>query len=313
MRRISVRPAFTLIELLVVIAIIAVLIGLLVPAVQKVREAAARAQCTNNLKQLGLALHGYHDGRKVFPPGYQAAGPFVDGAADTAPGWGWGAFILPYLEQGPLHRQLNFNQPVQNSPAIQTMLAVYLCPSDVPAPSAFTVPDGFGSPICLAAPSSYAACCGGDESDTFGPNGRGVFFRNSAIRMADITDGTSETILIGERAWANANGIWAGAINNGVCRRGALNPCPGNSASWYPAAALVLAHSHLNNALTDTDGGLDDFSSRHIGGSNFLFADGSVRFVRSVPGDRPGGYTPDSLILQAMGTRNGGETIPADF
>jgi prepilin-type N-terminal cleavage/methylation domain-containing protein/prepilin-type processing-associated H-X9-DG protein len=308
------RLGFTLIELLVAIAIISVLIALLVPAVQKVRAAAARTQCLNNLKQIGLALHGYHDAKKILPPGYLATSPFVDGATDTAPGWGWGAFILPYLEQGSVHRQLDFSEPVQKSAAIQTMLAVYQCRSDVLPSSAFSVPDGFGNPLCLAAASSYAACVGGDESDTFGPSGLGILYRNSRTRMTDITDGTSNTILIGERAWANANGIWAGAINNGVIKRGALNRCPGGGAAWYPAATLVLAHSHLNNTTTDTDGGLDDFSSLHSGGSNFLFADGTVRFLRSVPSDLPGGgYTPDSLILQALGTRNGGESVPSDF
>src|SRR6516162_4869863 len=118
----TLHRGFTLIELLVVIAIIAVLIALLVPAVQKVRAAAARTQCLNNLKQIGLALHGYHDAKKILPPGYLATSPFVDGATDTAPGWGWGAFILPYLEQGSVHRQLDFSEPVQKSAAIQTML-----------------------------------------------------------------------------------------------------------------------------------------------------------------------------------------------
>src|SRR5205814_5732564 len=122
------------------------------------------------------------------------------------------------------------------------------------------------------------------------------------------------TILIGERAWSNANGIWAGAINGGVIKRGELNSCPGNGAASYPAGMLVQAHSHLNNTATDTDGGLDDFSSRHPGGSNFLFADGSVRFLRSVPGDLlSGDFTPDSLLLQALSTRANGETVPDDF
>jgi prepilin-type N-terminal cleavage/methylation domain-containing protein/prepilin-type processing-associated H-X9-DG protein len=311
------RKAFTLIELLVVIAIIGVLIGLLLPAVQKVRETANRLSCQDNLKQIGLALHHYHDTQKTLPPGYQALGPYSDGATDTAPGWGWGAFLLPYLEQDNLYRQLDFRQPIKNSPAIQTLVKVYLCPSDLTPQQAFTVPDGFGDPVALAAPCSYAACVGGDESDTAGPTGLGVFYRNSQTRLTDITDGTSTTILIGERAWANANGIWAGAIPGGVIRRGAANPCqPVVAGAWFPASTLVLAHSHLNNALTDPDGsaGMDDFSSKHPGGSNFVFADGSVHFLRSVPGDHPdGSFTADGLIFQALGTRCGGEVVSGDW
>src|SRR5262249_27432706 len=131
------RAGFTLIELLVVIAIIAVLIGLLLPAVQKVREAANRTKCQNNLKQIGLACHNYHDVDKALPPGYLAAGPYTDGAMDTAPGWGWAAFLLPYLEQDNLYRQIDLNQPVQNSPAIQAVLPGFLCPSDVVPPTPF--------------------------------------------------------------------------------------------------------------------------------------------------------------------------------
>jgi prepilin-type N-terminal cleavage/methylation domain-containing protein/prepilin-type processing-associated H-X9-DG protein len=308
------RSAFTLIELLVVIAIIGTLVGLLFPAVQKVRETASRMSCQDNLKQIGLALHNFHDANRRLPPGYRASAPYSDGASDTTPGWGWGSFILPYLEQDNLYWQLDFNQPVQNSPAIQTMVKVYLCPSDATPPEAFPVPDGFGNMVCLAGPSCYAACVGGDESGTTDATGRGIFYRNSQTRMTDITDGTSNTILIGERAWANAQGIWAGAVSGGVCKRGHSNPCPGTGAGWYPASTLVQAHSHLNNTTTDTDGGLDDFSSRHTGGSNFVFADGSVHFIRSVPGDNPdGSYAPDGLIFQAMGTRANGEVIPGDW
>jgi prepilin-type N-terminal cleavage/methylation domain-containing protein/prepilin-type processing-associated H-X9-DG protein len=311
------RSAFTLIELLVVIAIIGVLIGLILPAVQKVREAASRLSCQDNLKQIGLALHHYHDTHRAFPPGYQALDPYLDGATDTAPGWGWGAFLLPYLEQDNLYRQINFHQPVQDSAATQTLVKIYLCPSDLTPGAAFPVPDGFGNTLCLAAPTSYAACVGGDETDTTAATGLGVFFRNSAIRMMDITDGTSNTILIGERAWSNANGIWAGAVPGGVIMRGQSNPCqPVVPGAWFPAATLVLAHCHLNNALTDPDGsaGMDDFGSRHFGGTNFAFADGSVHFLRSVPGDNPdGSLTADGLVFTALGTRANGEIVPGDW
>src|SRR5438132_1655199 len=165
MMRKTERDAFTLIELLVVIAIVGVLTGLLLPAVQKARESANRLKCQNNLKQIGLALHNYHDANRSFPPGYRASVPYYDGATDTTPGWGWGAFILPFIEQGNLDRQLNFNQPVQNSLVIQTMVKVYLCPSDFTPEAAFPVPDAFGNTVALAAPSSYTACVGGDESD----------------------------------------------------------------------------------------------------------------------------------------------------
>jgi prepilin-type N-terminal cleavage/methylation domain-containing protein/prepilin-type processing-associated H-X9-DG protein len=308
---------FTLIELLVVIAILGILIGLLVPAVQKVREAAARIQCRNNLHQLGVACHNYHDTNGTLPPGYWASAPYVDGATDTAPGWGWAAFLLPYVEQDNLYRQLDLGRPVQDSPAIQTVVKVYLCPSDLYPDGAFTVTDGFGSPLALAAPCSYAACVGGDESETTGPTGRGIFYRNSRTRLTDITDGTSSTILVGERAWSNANGVWAGAIPDGVIKRGQQNPCqPNVPGAWFPAATLVQAHAHLNNALVDPDGsaGMDDFGSRHFGGSNFLFADGSVHFVRSISGDNANSsYTADGRSFQALGTRDGGEVVPGDF
>src|SRR5947209_6699415 len=156
------RRAFTLVELLVVIAIIGTLVGLLLPAVQKVREAANRLKCQNNLKQIGLACHSYHDANQGFPPGYLATASYTDGATDTTPGWGWGTFLLPYLEQDNLYRQIDRAQPVQNSPAIQTTVKAYLCPSDAPPPSAFPLTGPTGTSIVSAAPSSYAASCGPD-------------------------------------------------------------------------------------------------------------------------------------------------------
>jgi prepilin-type N-terminal cleavage/methylation domain-containing protein/prepilin-type processing-associated H-X9-DG protein len=299
------RHAFTLIELLVVIAIIAILIGLLVPAVQVVREAASRTQCMNNLKQIGLALHGYHDANRRFPPGYFAAGPHVNGATDTAPGWGWAAYILPYLEQKNLYAQLNLSQPIQSSPGAQTVVQLYLCPSDLVASGPFAVVDSSGNPVCLTAPSSYVAYCGGTDRTT-AATGTGVFYRNSRTRVSDITDGTSNTLLVGERAWANVKGTWAGAISGGLCDQGQYNPQFVAGKPGQGAASLVLAHSSTNNNTAGR--GLDDSSSRHRAGSNFLFADGSVHFIRNV---LPG--TADNLDLRALGTRAGGEILSGDL
>lgn len=319
------RRAFTLIELLVVIAIIAVLLALMLPAVQSAREAARRIQCVNNLKQLGLALHTYHDAIGSFPMGYIARGPFVNGASATAPGWSWAVMILPQLEQQPLFSSVNFVLPVQapqNQTTIGSALATFVCPSDVTA-GLFSVPDASGNVVASVAPSSYAACVGGNETDTAtgihdDGLGTGVFFRNSRTRLAEIIDGASNTIAVEERAWAKAEGTWAGAIPNGTIRRGQLNSCPMTGTLYYPAATLVQAHCHMLNTNTDPDGGLDDASSMHPAGANFLFADGAVHFLKNILGDGadlPNGttiYTPAQVVFQALATRAGGEIISAD-
>ncbi|HUY88548.1 MAG TPA: DUF1559 domain-containing protein [Pirellulales bacterium] len=306
------RAAFTLVELLVVIAIIGVLLALLLPAVQAAREAARRSQCTNNLKQMGVACQNYHDVFRHFPAGYLATVAYNNADHDTTPGWSWAALLLPYVEQQNLHARINFSLPVENpvnAAAVQTMLPIFLCPSDQTPDAAFAVPDATGKPVVLAAPSSYACCTGPDVSAADGPTGLGVMFRNSGIRMGDIIDGTSTTIVIGERAWANTNGIWPGAVNGGVVLRGQGNQNPGNVATTATAAILVQAHAHLINAIQELDGALDDFSSEHVGGAYFAFADGSVRFIHTIPYDFATGYTADGLMLQAMGTRANGEVI----
>ncbi len=298
MRR--VRTAFTLIELLVVIAILAILIGLLLPAVQKVREAAARTQCQNNLKQIGLAAHNHHDAYKRLPPGYTAFPPYSNGATDTAPGWSWAAHLLPYIEQASLHRQIDFTRPIQGQAAPQAVIPLLLCPSDLTT-GPFTATDATGSPLAVVGPSSYAATVGDDVSECDAATGNGIFYRNSTTRFADIRDGTSQTVMIGDRAWAQTRGTWAGVPSGGVVRAGQLNAWPNATAS---APVFVLVHNNWINSTTDADGGLDDFSSNHIGGVNLVFADGSVRFIRSITADGA-----ERRAFWAMGTRAGDEVV----
>lgn len=318
-RQMPMRNGFTLIELLVVIAIIGILAALLLPAVQAARESARRTQCVNNLKQMGIAFQNYHDAMRRLPPGYVAAGLYIDGETDTSPGWGWAAFLLPNLEQNAAYQLANFNLPIQhpaNTVAVQTRVAPYICPSDSVPDEPYAVPNPSGGTVALAAPASYIACSGSDAYEVFAATGDGVFYRNSGTRFAEMLDGTSFTILAGERAFGISQGIWAGAMNNGAVLRGSYNICqPVVAGTYLQASGLSLAHAHLNNALFDgNDGaGLDDPSSMHPGGSNFVFGDGSVHFIQTIEADGPNGYTDDSLIFQRLGARADRLSVPGDF
>lgn len=276
------RDGFSLIELLVVIAIIAVLMALLVPAVQQVREAAARTQCRNNLKQLGLALHGYHDRAKKFPPGYVSG---IDAAGqDTRPGWGWCAALLDDLEQSSLKQQIPFGRSIHD-PASAFVRAqsipVLLCPSDDTIGT--FAPKGSATVIAHA---NYVGIFGTGEIEDRPGAGDGIFYRNSQTRIASIRDGTSNTLLIGERCSDLLRSSWVGALpgveeGQAICLGSADHPP--NHPAGHP----------------------EDFWSRHRGGVNFLFADGSVRNVgNSVP----------AATFRALATRAGCEPVSgSDF
>jgi prepilin-type N-terminal cleavage/methylation domain-containing protein/prepilin-type processing-associated H-X9-DG protein len=327
----SVRRGFTLIELLVVIAIIGILIGLLLPAVQKVREAAGRMSCTNNLKQIGLALHSYHDAMGSFPPGY------IDGNTDpnstpdndVGPGWGWASFLLPYLEQQNVYNQIDFSQAIgtgKNTAVSQLPLKVFLCPSDAYQQNFTVWPTGI-----VVAHSSYVGCNGwiecfngaGGNPGTAGNDGLpgpsglagvGLFYRNSRNRMANVSDGLSNTIVVGERSGDHAPATWTGAVPGGRCPAWmAVQPPAPYSAPPSPAydnadydEALCLAHGNATH-LPSADFPIfdpDTFYSMHTGrGANFLFGDGSVHFLTS--GINPANY-------QALCTIAGGE-VPGDW
>ena len=266
-RRRHSRTAFTLIEILVVMPIIAVLVSLLLPAVQMARESAARTQVQNNLRQIGIACHQYHDTNKTLPPGYTASGPWVDGATDTTPGWGWGTYLLPFLDQGNLYNSLDLTQPVESQTGIRSASGSSLCPSDqMPPNNAFAVKDGSGNhsrwpPFEL---------CGLHGGGRIGRERRDRP-RHLLPQQQDATHRHPRRHQQHHHDWREgvrqSTGTWAGTIDDAVIDRGVENPNPLTGQHNGPASELVLSHAHLNNALTDPDGGLDDFSSNHRQGS----------------------------------------------
>jgi prepilin-type processing-associated H-X9-DG protein len=293
MCRKQIRRAFTLVELLVVLGLIMMLIGLLMPAIQKVRAAADRMLCASNLRQLGIALHHYHGDYERFPPGYTSIKP-----QEPFPRMTWLTRLLPYIEQDPLwtttvsaYSQTRF--AFRNPPHVGfgTPIKLFGCPSDerISAPQ----PTLRGR---MAALTSYLGVLGTDYRVT-----DGVLYRDSRTRITDIHDGASNTLLIGERPPSPDNfyGWWyAGFGQNGT---GSLDMLlgarernfGGGTISGCPPGPYAFGPGRLNN-LAD----VFHFWSLHPGGAHFLFADGSVHFLN---------YGLDPAIVPAMATRSGGE------
>ena len=298
------RPlGFTLIELLVVIAIIAILIGLLLPAVQKVREAAARMSCSNNLKQIGLGLHNYESTFGKLPPGYTSGTATVDGD-NLGPGWGWATYLLPYIEQENLYRQINLNLDIihsSNSVARTTVLRAYRCPSDAPKADKFDVVSDTGGVLCQLAFANYVGCGGTYEVSGFPDTNTGIAMRNFGYRLTDVKDGTSNTIFVTERqSKFSPMTSWVGAVT------GAINPPLNPALEDELGQTFILTQTgEIDEARTPNNpfGHVEDASSRHIGGVNAVFGDGSVRFIRNT-------IAPYQWV--GLGTRNGGEVL-GDF
>ena len=299
------RPrAFTLIELLVVIALIAALVALLVPAVQAAREAARRAQCVNNMKQVGLALFNYEAAASAFPPGYISY--FDAQGNDTGPGWGWASMTLPHMERAPEFASINFSLAIESPVNLTSRLVLigsFLCPSDTAPPNFTAINRDFatGAPvqdICVVASSNYPAMYGVGEP---GPAGNGMFFRDSLIRVRDVVDGTSQTLAVGERSHRLGEATWVGSVTGAI-----LYPTDNDAVGRYvteTAPGMILGHAGEGVGPGDPRGDVNQFFSRHPGGVNFLFADGHVAFLKT---------SMNYNAYLALASRAGGEVVSAD-
>jgi prepilin-type N-terminal cleavage/methylation domain-containing protein/prepilin-type processing-associated H-X9-DG protein len=293
MARSSVR-GFTLVELLVVIAIIGILIALLLPAVQAAREAARRISCKNNLHQMGVALHGYHDSHRSFPSGYIWPNRAF-----------WSGLILNQMEQTPLYNTLEFGQPwnVDNSPnelACATYLSVYQCPSSGSRKHidmqgiTDRVPCNY-----LASASGTGTCESGPPPLVGLPGSDGVFFVNSSTRFRDIRDGTSSTAAIGEvlfRSDVHGPDHWGGIQVVDHWYIGTPEGHANEVSESMGSTGVAINSVTMPNVFIDEKELC--FSSNHPGGAQILFADGHVSFISE---------TIDRNTWSALGTRAGGE------
>ncbi|HVJ69205.1 MAG TPA: DUF1559 domain-containing protein [Caulifigura sp.] len=342
----SLSRAFTLIELLVVIAIIAILIALLLPAVQQAREAARRSQCQNNLKQIGLAMHNYHDVYGGFAPGYISDWATANGFTGTEYcTWAWGASILPQLEQGALFNALEVGtvrtmaavdsaNAKQKLPQLATPVSVFMCPSDdgpaVPAAGVAQglrrASDGAWQPV---AKSNYIGVnttrrwhiggrMTGVDSNTrnqwgagpganFDPNG--VFFRDRSIKIGDITDGSSNTLMVGERRYSFNSPATGLAV---VCRAGIFIGQELSNEQLTLHRSLGTLAVAVNS--TDQTTCIRGFASPHVGGLYFLFGDGGVRFIsqnidHKIPDYAVAPPDPVDSTLERLGSRNDGQPV----
>jgi prepilin-type N-terminal cleavage/methylation domain-containing protein len=289
MNRKKTRSAFTLIELLVVIAIIGILVALLLPAVQAAREAARRSQCTNNLKQIGLATHNYESSQRLLPPGYMVDPTAPDRDAttgDAGPGWAWGTYLLEQIEETAVADAIDFETPVWapvHATPRRATITSFLCPSVGEDTTPFAVADASGNPVNLGAGpievgrSHYVAShgqescwgpCGGDttaevftdiytsataiitHNSDVAKVADGPFYRNSQTRFADISDGLSKTIFFGEHSARLSDKTWVGVVPQATTLPKLATPDNGDDA----AATLVLVHGGPSGGELDITG-----------------------------------------------------------
>ncbi len=319
------RQAFTLIELLVVIAIIGILTALLLPAVQAARESARRTQCDNNLKQIGVGLHAYHDALGRFPPAYVVSplsntlmGPPDAATGDTGPGWGFLMLSLSYQEQAPLAASFNVHLPCwspANAAPAKTVLPGYVCPTALQMTPVYNVVDASGNSRAVFARSNYVAMAGRgapwdnycDPATDLSGIADGVLYRNSHTRAADIADGLSQTMMVAEKTPFHSDSTWVGVVPGAV-----TNPSP-----WFalvgsdPGASQVNVHAGPapqevppvikppNQPLANTD----EVWANHPRGANLLFCDGHVRFISE---------DINALVWSRLATRAGGDVVDHD-